>query len=330
MSEENQISDGNFFNLMDSKLNEETSFPQEQMAQLTDEFMAMKEQYANGDKKQHALLEAEVVQRGDRISKEEMFKTNLASLLGSGSKIGHSPTEKMAGYTQDVIDIVNGDNKPTYDGNTPGYELHDGWRSMDDIEKMVKSRNVDESSKELIQTMISDQQSLASEIQPGDNAEFNFQKVHNNVKTKIIEQGNINSLATDKIFGNRVFKDDLLSAIENGTYGELGLTEEVIQNMDPTPDGKISTEDAAQITSGILQDDDMLKTYLTDYYVKAIEQNFYDNLNPDVRKAKAKEAQQLKKNTLQQKPQLGSDFKIDIKKRGGKIKNGVYVPNAAK
>jgi O-phosphoseryl-tRNA(Cys) synthetase len=190
---------------------------------------------------------------------------------------------------------------------------------------MVKGRNVDESSKELIQTMISDQQSHASEIQPGDNAEFNFQKVHNNVKTKIIEQGNVNSLATDKIFGNRVFKDDLLSAIENGTYGELGLTEEAIQSMDPTPDNKISTEDAAQIVSGILQDNDMLKDYLTDYYVKAMEQNFYDSLNPDVRKAIALEKQKSKQTNNESTPRTSYDGGINIK--GGVIKNGIFMPN---
>ena len=100
--------------------------------------------------------------------------------------------------------------------------------------------------------------------------------------------------------------------------------------MDPTPDGKISSEDAAAITSGVLQDNDMLKDYLTDYYVKAMEQNFYDSLSPDVR-----EATQVKQNLekkhkspttgLAPKPQTG--FRRELKVRGGVIRDGIYIPN---
>jgi len=323
MSEENTpqsgISNDKFFNEMDKEINKELSFPEEQMVKLREKFTAMKDKYANGNKEEQALLEADVVQTGDRISKAEMFKIDLASSVSSSSDIGHNPTGILAEYTDDVLNIVNGNNKPTYDGNVPGYELHDGWKSMEDIQNLVKSRYKDVSSKDLFQTMLQDQQKLASNIQPGENAEFNLQKAYSNISTKIIEQGDVRSLATDKIFGNRVFQDDLLSSIQNGTYGELGLDEETIKSMDPTPDGKISPEDATQIVSGILQDSDMLKEYLTDYYVKAMEQNFHDSLNPDVRKA-----QQTKVNKSQETP-VGQRSFQGLK--GGTIVDGKFVPS---
>ena len=328
MSEENmsqpEITNEEFSNEMDKEINREPSFPEEMMRSLREKFTVMKDKYANGNKEEQALLEADVVQTGERISKAEMFKTNLASLLSSNSDIGHNPTFKLAEYTNDMLNIVNGNNKPTYDENVPGYKLHDGWKSMEDIEKLVQGRYVDKASRELFTTIVQDQQKLASEIQPGENAEFNWQKAHNTVKTKIIEQGDIRSLATDKIFGNRVFQDDLLSAIQSGTYGELGLDEETIKSMDPTPDGKISTEDAAQITSGILQDGDMLKEYLTDNYVKAMEQNFYDILIPDVRKA-----QENKTNKSQQTQESATSGKKPTPSwlKGGTIVDGKFVPS---
>ena len=313
------ISDGEFFNIMDTEINSEVSFPEDMMSGLREKFMKMKDDYAKGDKDTQALLEADVVQTGERIQKPEQFKVDLASKCMSGSGIGHSPTKKLAEYTNDIVNIVNGTTKATYDKNTPGYEMHDGWKSMDDIGKLVTSRYVDETSKNMLNTMITDQQKLASNIQPGENAEFNWQKAHNNIRTKLVESGDMKSLATDKIFGNRVFEDDLMSAIENGTYQELGLSEEVINSMDPTPDGKISSEDAAAITSGVLQDNDMLKDYLTDYYVKAMEQNFYDSLSPDVRKAT-----QWKN---QHNPPIKETSSNNIKVKGGIVKNGIFMPN---
>ena len=277
-------SNEDFFSLMDSKMNEEPAFPEEQMSALRQKFEGMKVDYANGDKEDQAMLEADVVQTGTRLQTAEQFKVNLASMLTPNSGIGHNPTEKLAEYTDDMINIVNGNNEVTYDGNVPGYELHDGWTSMDDIEKLVKNRYVDEQSKSMFQTIIQDQQQLASSFQPGENAEFNLQKVYSDVKTKIVEMGDTRSLATDRIFGNRVFKDDLMVAIESGTYADFGFDKNQIESMDPNPEDGITPEDVTTIVSSILKDEKMLKEYLTDYYVKAVEQNYYDNLNQDVRR----------------------------------------------
>jgi len=277
-------SNEDFFSLMDSKINEEPAFPEDQMSALREKFEGMKADYANGDKEDQAMLEADVVQTGTRLQTAEQFKVNLASMLKTGSGIGHNPTEKLAEYTDDMTNIVNGNNEVTYDGNVPGYELHDGWTSMDDIEKLVKNRYVDEASKNMFKMMVQDQQKLASTIQTGENAEFNFQKAYSDVKSKIVEMGDIRSLATDKIFGNRVFKDDLLSAIQSNTYKDLGFDEEQIKLMDPTQEDGITPEDATNIVSNILKDENILQEYLVDYYTKAMEQNYYDNLNQDVRR----------------------------------------------
>ena len=321
-------SNEDFFSLMDSKINEEPAFPEEQMSALREKFEGMKVDYANGDKEDQAMLEADVIQTGTRLQTAEQFKVNLASMLTPDSGIGHNPTEKLAEYTDDMINIVNGNNEVTYDGNVPGYELHDGWTSMDDIEKLVKNRYVDEQSKNMFQTIIQDQQKLASSVQPGENTEFNLQKAYSDVKTKIIEMGDIRSLATDRIFGNRVFKDDLMSAIESGKYADFGLNEAQVVGMDPTPEDNITPEDTTAIVSSILQDENILKEYLTDYYVKAIEQNYYDNLNQDVRREmqwKNQKTPQSKQTNDGYTPQTSYDGGIKVK--GGVIKNGIFMPN---
>ena len=132
---------------------------------------------------------------------------------------------------------------------------------------------------------------------------------------KMIETGDVRSLATDKIYGNRVFKDDLMESIASGTYADLGLSEEQIKNMDPTPNDKITYEDAAQITSSIMKDEDQLKNYLAEYYTNILEQNYYKNLHPDVR---------LAMDEKNKKPKLSTDGGIKV--NGGTIINGVFVP----
>ena len=58
----------------------------------------------------------------------------------------------------------------------------------------------------------------------------------------------------------------------------------VDQVKDPTPeDGKITDDDAAMITSMILSDEEMLKDYLSEYFTKAMEQNWNNNLSVETK-----------------------------------------------
>jgi hypothetical protein len=153
--------------------------------------------------------------------------------------------------------------------------------------------NVDEASREGMKVLLDDVVRRSEQVQPGENANFNYQKEYNNIKNKIIESGNLNSLSIDKIFGNRTFKDDLTSAIQNGTYEEMGISSDQIK--DPTPrDGKITPEDAKSISDMVMQDEVLLKEYLAEYYTKALEQNWNNNLSEEVRKNQIKFEQQLK------------------------------------
>tara|TARA_R100001463_G_C3519628_1_gene220716 strand:- start:352 stop:1404 length:1053 start_codon:yes stop_codon:yes gene_type:complete len=322
------ITDDSFFQVMKNELNRDAKFSEEEMAALREKFENEKVEYANGDKETQAKLEAGVVQTGERMFNAEEFRKSLASNLDADSGIGHSPTEKLANYTNDMVNIVNGNNEVSYKDNMPGYELSDGWKSFNEIDDLVKSRYVDETSKSSIQTLIEDSSRQANDVQKGEDATFNYQKEYNNMLEKVIETGDMKSLATDKIFGNRVFKDDLMKSIKMGKYTDMGLTEAQVMELDPTKDGKISHEDAAIITSSILRDDDMLKNYLADYYTKAMEQNYYNNLSPEVRKA-TQTKQNLDNESkapttgLMSRPQLS--IQDEVKVKGGVIRNGKFM-----
>ena len=158
---------------------------------------------------------------------------------------------------------------------------------MEEINQLVKGRQVDQGSIAGIKALVDDSVRTAENVKLGEDSEFNYQKEHDNIKNKVIDVGDTRSLATDKIFGNRVFKDDLMSSIQMGTYKDLGLTDKQVQDLDPTPDGKISSSDAEVITSSVLSNPNLLKDYLADYYTKAMEQNWNNNLSPEVKRATA-------------------------------------------
>tara|TARA_R100000234_G_scaffold45339_1_gene27092 strand:+ start:838 stop:1842 length:1005 start_codon:yes stop_codon:yes gene_type:complete len=290
----------------------------EDIALLTEKFKEDKSKYAKGSKEEKAKLEADVVQTGDRIFKADSFRQELADEISNEEKIGHDPASKFPDHAKDFQAIMDGKLEVVYDdNNTPGYELNiGGFMPMQSILEMIKGNGVDQKSKEGLKVLIDNEKNLAQNANKTEGASFNYQQKYSDVMEKMIETGDIRSLATDKIFGNRVFKDDLMESIASGTYADLGFNEEQIKNMDPTPNDKITYEDATQITSSIMKDEDQLKNYLAEYYTNILEQNYYKNLHPDVRSAM---------DEKNKKPNLSTDGGIKVK--GGTIQNGVFVPS---
>jgi len=220
----------------------------------------------------------------------------------------------------DIMNIINGSSQPIFKDKVPGYEMSDGkWLSMEDITDKISGMKVDQASREGIKALVDNVVNLAGDVNPGDDPAFNYQKEYNNVKEKIVETGNLASLSMDRMFGNRTFKDDLISAIQKGTYTDMGIPE--AQVKDPTPeDGRITSEDAKIISDAIMQDETMLKDYLAEYYTKALEQNYINNLSPAARR-------NLKMNI--NKPQVTNPVTqaTPQTKEGIINEDGIFIPN---
>ena len=310
---------------MKDETEREPGFTDEQRDGYIDRFMNEKKIYSStkndsDGKKLRAKIESGVVKEGEVLVKKEGFRKEMADILSDTSGFGHNPIEKLGGYANDMANIVNGKKNVVYKDEKPGYKMIDGWKSMDQISDEIKGKRIDQASQKGVKALIDDSVRKAENIQPGENSEFNYKKEYNNIKNKIIDTGDLRSLATDKIFGNRVFKDDLQSAITMGTYQEMGLTEEQLKQMDPTPDGRITEEDATAITSHVLGNESMLKDYLAEYYTNAVEQNWNNNLSQEVRNNK--KIKTNKKNIEEQtkKPQS------KILKGGTMNDKGIFIP----
>ena len=161
------------------------------------------------------------------------------------------------------------------------------FMSIQDINDMVDSARVDQSSFRAIESIVANAAIKAEGIQMGENNEFNYKKSFNNIKQQIVSKGNLRSLAQNTNPFGRVFMEDLVEAIMSSSYEQIGIPSAVrdkgkIQASDPTPNTPINPGDAEVIARSIYNDKKLLTNYVSEYYTNMVEQNFNDNLKPDV------------------------------------------------
>ena len=161
------------------------------------------------------------------------------------------------------------------------------FMSIQDINAMVENASIDRSSFNAIESIVANAAIKAEGIQMGENNEFNYKKNYNNIKQQIVSKGNLRSLAQNTNPFGRVFMEDLVEAIMSSSYEEMGIPSAIkdkgkIQASDPTPNTPINPGDAQVIARSIYNDKKLLTNYVSEYYTNMVEQNFNDNLKPDV------------------------------------------------
>ena len=261
---------------------------------LSEKYMNRKMDYAAAKNDTQGNMVKEMINREVQADKQYLtkamdLKTNITSTLTDTNKFGHNPTAKLGAENAEFLSSISkGEIELSFKGKNAGYQMTNGtFMSVDEIQsKLIDANKLDETARKGVKAIIDDSIRQAQDVLPGQNSKFNYQKEFNNIKNKIVNNSNLNSLINDRIFGNRVFKEDLTSAISLGTYEQMGLTQDQVFGLDPTKDGNISNEDALAITAEVMKNQDMLKDYLTEYFTKAVEQNYNNNLSEDVKQQK--------------------------------------------
>ena len=261
---------------------------------LSEKYMNRKMDYAAAKNDTQGNMVKEMINREVQADKQYLtkamdLKTNITSTLTDTNKFGHNPTAKLGAENAEFLSSISkGEIELSFKGKNAGYQMTNGtFMSIDEIQsQLIDANKLDETARKGVKAIIDDSIRQAQDVLPGQNYKFNYQKEFNNIKNKIVNNSNLNSLVNDRIFSNRVFKEDLTSAISLGTYEQMGLTQDQVFGLDPTKDGNISNEDALAITAEVMKNQDMLKDYLTEYFTKAVEQNYNNNLSEDVKQQK--------------------------------------------
>ena len=178
--------------------------------------------------------------------------------------------------------------------------------TMDEIKEHVKSRGKDTKASDAINGLIANGSEEAKNLKPGDDITFNREATKEQF-SKALDNTDLHKAATKKMVGNTSWKEDMTEKLQTMKYKEFGIDESTVERFDHTPnDGVVSAEDAAVIVDKIMEDDDMLKGYLTDYLTIYKEREFKNNIPKD----------------LQQNNQT-------VSVQGGSVdEEGVWTPNA--
>jgi len=150
--------------------------------------------------------------------------------------------------------------------------------TMDEIKQHVKGHAADGKASQQLSTFIMSGGQEAQNLKPGDPVKFNFNKAQDKY-TKLINSTDPYKLATKKMVGDTSFKDDLKEKLLTMDYKQLGLKDEHIKKLDPTPgDGKVTERDANVITKKIMGNEKMLKTMMTQYFTLYEAREFQKNI----------------------------------------------------
>ena len=118
----------------------------------------------------------------------------------------------------------------------------------------------------------------ADRSDPYNFVEFDYETQRGKI-SNIVNQASTKSMAlSDKFIPGRVFRDDLISMLKDGSYGDLGVDVGDVQSVDPDSDGDgtefISDGDAITIADALINDNDLCKDYLTEYFTQHAKTNW--------------------------------------------------------
>ena len=148
---------------------------------------------------------------------------------------------------------------------------------LSEFKQEVEKLKIDRDSQKSLTALVSDITTLADNQQ---GTSFDYVKYQNKVSQIINNKDtSLHSLANHKLLNGNSFKDHMIQALETANYGDLGLSLEEAKELDPTPNTKITPEDAEKITKTLIEnEDDMLKDYLTKYYTDVLQLQYEINI----------------------------------------------------
>ena len=224
----------------------------------------------------------------EKIQKDRLYRTkkDIASKFKDNEK-GFSNNEKWiaGGQGQDVGKILSGEIPPTQNKNGDwGWVIDDGKGGKKhftdtEIKRLINDVSFDKGSKDAVDAIANKAVSEADNAGSGDI--FNYDSYWRNTKNNVVNRApDLRSLNEDPdIIPGRVFKNDLIEMLENNTYESLGVKYRHVKRFDPTPETKVTPEDAKIIAEQLLQKKRLNKQYLTTWITNYAEQNYLNTRN---------------------------------------------------
>ena len=185
------------------------------------------------------------------------------------SKIGQEMAMAMSGEKELKFDEKRG---------VVGYDVCGELMSIYDMRKVIDMNTFDIASRNVLNGIMEYSQILGSYE---DAEELDMYDIYTKVRNEVVNKGNKHSLVNDKHVETEggSFKADLVNRLQDLTYQDLGITDEMLSNIDDNlksvkiSDG-ISENEALIITDELLKDEELTNDYLTAYYSQHIKSQY--------------------------------------------------------
>ena len=161
----------------------------------------------------------------------------------------------------------------------------DKFVTLDEIKDHINGKAPDVKTNNSVQSVLQQTAKNASNLKDTDSLEFDSEKTKNQF-SKIITSENVHKLARDKtIMNGRSWEQNFVESLTSNNYKSLGIDSTELENMDPTPDDKITKEDANAIKNAVMEDDNLLTQTVVEYFTLAAKRE-HDNNIPKKQKEK--------------------------------------------
>lgn len=178
-------------------------------------------------------------------------------------------------HTEEGKDFANAINDPNrieiVDGKA-GITINGEFMDVNGISDYIKGKSMDTSFSEVMRAVEFDQQEDKKDMK--DEYEFDRDYVQSQISADINKNANLRSLFEDNLYGTRNFKTDLIYALSNQTYSNLGITEDMLLESDVNVNDGLDQQEIENITQYLMDDEFALREMLSNYYTDLIEQQF--------------------------------------------------------
>ena len=275
---------------------------------VTDYFINLREEYLKADEEFTGADKEKILNKYKRhIGEVRSRYDDSIELRDHISLINNSPDHQGANWInfkrskmgQELSGIMSGEKELTWKGDFAGYEIDGKFMSTYDIRKMVDEKTFDKPSMDLIGSVIEYATVVGSYKGAGP---LNMKDVEFKIKSEVIDKGNRESLVNDTHIQTEggSFKVDMINRLQEMTYGDLGISQDMIQNIDDKmssvkiSDG-INRDEAIIITEELLKNKELTDEYLTKYFAQHVK-NHYDHLYAPQTQMNNSQYEQMLKN----------------------------------
>tara|TARA_X000001382_G_C3175555_1_gene180922 strand:- start:166 stop:1359 length:1194 start_codon:yes stop_codon:yes gene_type:complete len=234
----------------------------DQYEALYDDMQSGKAGFANADKKTRDLMKRDLVAMAGDYGDYKTLREDVAINIDD-----YSPAFTNSEEGQMYLDILKGDGKRLINNNGRiGIDVNGEWKSISSIKQELDANKIDKNSIDTLE---------AFRIKEQDSEKpFDRQKTRMTIMNSLVSKGSYNSLKNDEIIPGRIFRNDLAESLTNQTYGDLGITEQDLQDVEGvnTSDG-IDAEEAENIILHLEGNKTEMKEVMADYYTSYIGNN---------------------------------------------------------